>query len=85
MEKGDILVFLAHSRRDRGMPRTARASVGEICYHVTNRGNARQAFDREAVLATFREKVECSLFSACMNLSSKEHLRRHDLEPAFPN
>jgi len=24
------------------MPRTARASVGEICYHVINRGNARQ-------------------------------------------
>jgi putative transposase len=22
--------------------RTARASVGEICYHVINRGNARQ-------------------------------------------
>ena len=25
------------------MPRTARASVGEMCYHVINRGNARQA------------------------------------------
>jgi len=24
------------------MPRTARASVGEMCYHVINRGNARQ-------------------------------------------
>ena len=24
------------------MPRTARASVGEICYHVINLGNARQ-------------------------------------------
>ncbi len=24
-----------------GMPRTARASVGEICYHVINRGNGR--------------------------------------------
>lgn len=23
------------------MPRTARASVGDICYHVINRGNAR--------------------------------------------
>lgn len=23
------------------MPRTARASVGEYCYHVLNRGNAR--------------------------------------------
>jgi putative transposase len=25
------------------MPRTARASVGGVCYHVTNRGNARGA------------------------------------------
>jgi len=24
------------------MPRTARASDGEFCYHVINRGNARQ-------------------------------------------
>ena len=24
------------------MPRTERASVGEICYHVLNRGNARK-------------------------------------------
>ena len=24
------------------MPRTARASVGNLCYHVLNRGNARQ-------------------------------------------
>ena len=24
------------------MPRTARASIGRICYHVLNRGNARQ-------------------------------------------
>ncbi len=24
-----------------GMPRTARASLGGICYHVINRGNAR--------------------------------------------
>ena len=36
------------------MPRTARASVGGVCYHVLNRGNARaEVFhfdgDREAV------------------------------------
>ena len=31
------------------MPRTARASVGEICYHVINRGNARQqVFQKQA-------------------------------------
>jgi putative transposase len=27
---------------DPGMPRGARASVGNQCYHVLNRGNARQ-------------------------------------------
>jgi len=31
------------------VPRTARASVGEICYHVINRGNARQqVFQKQA-------------------------------------
>ena len=29
------------------MPRTARASVGEMCYHVINRGNARQEVFRK--------------------------------------
>ena len=29
------------------MPRTARASIGGICYHVLNRGNARQAVFHE--------------------------------------
>ena len=29
------------------MPRTARASVGEMCYHVINRGNARQEIFRK--------------------------------------
>ena len=32
---------------EAGMPRTARASVGEICYHVINRGNARQEVFRK--------------------------------------
>ena len=29
------------------MPRTARASVGGVCYHVLNRGNSRQAVFRK--------------------------------------
>ncbi|MBI4524614.1 MAG: transposase [Deltaproteobacteria bacterium] len=29
------------------MPRTARASVGGVCYHVINRGNARQEVFRK--------------------------------------
>lgn len=36
------------------MPRTARASVGGMCYHVLNRGNARQAvFHKPADYAAF--------------------------------
>ncbi len=36
------------------MPRTARASVGDVCYHVLNRGNGRQrVFHRDADYAAF--------------------------------
>jgi putative transposase len=36
------------------MPRTARASVGDVCYHVINRGNARQrVFHRDADYEAF--------------------------------
>ena len=36
------------------MPRTARASVGGVCYHVINRGNARaEVFHQDADYATF--------------------------------
>jgi putative transposase len=52
IENGDILLFCALSAEkqnvpqlttghDHVMPRTARASIGGICYHVINRGNAR--------------------------------------------
>ena len=45
------------------MPRTARASVGGICYHVINRGNARaEVFrhpgDYQAFVALLRESTE---------------------------
>ncbi|MGH7432601.1 MAG: transposase [Candidatus Methylomirabilales bacterium] len=45
------------------MSRTARASVGGICYHVINRGNARaevfrQAGDYQAFVELLRESVE---------------------------
>ena len=42
--KGDILLYLALravSSYSHVMPRTARASVGGLCYHVLNRGNGR--------------------------------------------
>ncbi|MDH5670073.1 MAG: transposase [Nitrospira sp.] len=45
------------------MPRTARASVGGLCYHVLNLGNARaESFrkpeDSAAFLALLREAIE---------------------------
>ncbi|MGH7254210.1 MAG: REP-associated tyrosine transposase [Nitrospirales bacterium] len=40
------------------MPRTARASVGGLCYHVINRGNARaDVFRKSEDYAAFRELV----------------------------
>ena len=37
-----------------GMPRTARASVGGLCYHVLNRGNARSdVFHKDGDFAAF--------------------------------
>ncbi len=42
-----------------GMPRTARASVGGICYHVLNRGNAGlRVFSDEADYEGFVELLE---------------------------
>ena len=41
------------------MPRTARASVGDICYHVINRGNARATvFHDAADFAAFIELMD---------------------------
>jgi putative transposase len=40
------------------MPRTARASVGGVCYHVINRGNARgDVFHKDEDFAAFLELV----------------------------
>lgn len=40
------------------MPRTARASVGGLCYHVINRGNARATvFHDDAAYAGFRDLI----------------------------
>jgi REP-associated tyrosine transposase len=41
------------------MPRTARASVGDICYHVINRGNARAT--------VFHDDVDFAAFLELMN------------------
>ncbi len=48
------------------MPRTAGASIGEICYHVLNRGNARKDVfheddDHQRFIELRGKKVECSL------------------------
>jgi putative transposase len=48
--KGDILLFvdaLPLGEYVVDMPRTARASVGGVCYHVLNRGNGRQEVFRK--------------------------------------
>jgi putative transposase len=43
------------------MPRTARASVGGICYHVLNRGNGQAAvFDQPADYAAFVELIHAA-------------------------
>jgi putative transposase len=48
------------------MPRTARASVGDICYHVINRGNARQD--------VFRKNGDYQTFIDLLRRTS-EHIR----------
>ncbi|MCK6457244.1 MAG: transposase [Phycisphaerae bacterium] len=56
------------------MPRTARAAVGGLCYHVINRGNARmRVFDRDADYAAFvdllaraRQRVDARLLAFCL-------------------
>jgi putative transposase len=56
------------------MPRTARASVGEICYHVINRGNARQDVFRKKgdyqafvdLIGRASERVRMRLLAYCV-------------------
>ena len=56
------------------MPRTARASVGDVCYHVLNRGNGRsevfhKAEDYAAFLKLLREandRVAMRLLAYCL-------------------
>jgi putative transposase len=40
------------------MPRTARASVGDICYHVINQGNAQiEVFHKDGDYTAFVELI----------------------------
>ncbi|MGH7136665.1 MAG: transposase [Pirellulales bacterium] len=63
------------------MPRTARASVGGICYHVLNRGNARgDVFNKGADFAAFvklmaaaNERLPMRVLSYCL-LNNHFHL-----------
>ena len=56
------------------MPRTARASVGDYCYHVMNRGNARaEVFHAEGdyrafinVLSDASERIPMRLLAYCL-------------------
>ena len=59
---------------DISMPRTARASVGNVCYHVLNRGNARnEVFHKDGDYGSFlkllnqaNERVSMRLLSFCL-------------------
>lgn len=45
LRRGDILLFweiISGNNVETSMPRTARASAGDVCYHAINRGNGRQ-------------------------------------------
>jgi putative transposase len=56
------------------MPRTARASVGGMCYHVLNRGNNRMEVFHSpedyarfvALMAEAQSKVELDIFAVCL-------------------
>lgn len=53
LEKGTFYFSLAKrvwTGIDGSMPRTARASVGNICYHVINRGNAKSEYSIRTVI-----------------------------------
>jgi putative transposase len=69
------------------MARTARASVGGVCYHVLNRGNGRQAvFHKEEDFAAFlrlieqaKERLPMRVLAWCL-LSNHFHLVLWPLE-----
>ena len=56
------------------MPRTARASVGNVCYHVLNRGNARNTvFHKDGDYGAFlkllnqaNDRVSMRLLAFCL-------------------
>jgi len=56
------------------MPRTARAAIGGIVYHVLNRGNGRMGIFRKPgdyrafleLLAEGKEKARIELFGFCL-------------------
>jgi hypothetical protein len=73
-QKGDILFSLASrplTEVDGFVPRTARASVGDLCYHVINRGNAQtEVFHKAGDYQVFVELISF----AC---GEKKRVRSH--------
>lgn len=60
------------------MPRTARASVGGICYHVLNRGNARaDVFHKNGDFAAFIELIAASNMRLPMRVLAYCVLKNH--------
>jgi len=56
--KGDILLFSCLTQVDGCMPRTARASVSDFCYHVINRGNGSAGWVSRMAAQLDRSAVE---------------------------
>lgn len=60
------------------MARTARASVGGICYHVLNRGNGRaQVFHKEGDYAAFTDLMAAANERVPMRILSYALLPNH--------
>ena len=67
------------------MPRTARASVGGICYHVLNRGNARaEVFHKDEDYAAFLRLLGESIERHAMRLLAYCLLPNHFHLVAWP-
>lgn len=68
------------------MPRTARASVGDVCYHVINRGNGRSCvFHKQADYAAFVELIGEACARRPMRVLAYALMPNHFHLVLFPN
>ena len=67
------------------MPRTARASIGGICYHVLNRGNARQdVFHEDDDHQRFIELIQEACATCCDPADAHESRQKSRMSPFSP-